>query len=293
MPKTRKELLPMLEAAGLKPRRGWGQSFLLDANMLDAIAREAEIGPDDLVLEIGTGPATLTEFLLERAGFVVSVEIDRGMAAFVKDALGNTDNLLLINADVMPEKNQLNLEIVGKVNELLMKNKRPLKVVANLPYSIASPLLIALLESELPIETMTLLFQLEVAERLTAKPGDDAYGLLTVLCALHADTKILRRVPNTCFWPKPKIESALVQVVPYGKRVEHYEATKHVASAVMRYRRKTLLNAAQYGLGLSKTGTLAWLQRADIDPTRHPGDLNIEEYLRLGAELKMPVRDET
>lgn len=302
IPKTRRELIPMLEAAGIKPHKKWGQSLLLDGNMLEAIARDADIGSDDLVLEIGPGPATLTEYLMERAGFVVAAEIDRGMVAFVAEALSGSEKLVLLNEDILEEKNTLNARVVEAVSSLLAGNEcnaenaaliapnapktfSALKVVANLPYSIASPTLIAILESPLSATSMTLLLQKEVADKLMAPSGGKDYGLLTLLCALSAEVEHLRDVPATCFWPRPKVVSSLIRVTPYASRLdeEEYDKTKRVISGLMGYRRKNLTNAAQHGLGMERDDASAWFERAGIDAKLHASQLTLDQFKALAA----------
>lgn len=308
LPKSKRELLPLLEQAGLKPHRGWGQNFLLDANLLAAIPRLAEVKADDVVLEIGSGPATLTEYLLERADLVIAVELDRGMAAFTTNALADTENLLLLNADMLEGGKRLNAQVLAHIHDALRgefpdaptelalvvpKRKMPthtsLKVAANLPYSVASPIVIGLLESDLPITSMTVMLQLEVARRLAAKPGDDDYGLLTVLRALNAEAHVLRKVSRTCFWPKPKVDSALVRIepIPRERRLpeREYAAVKHVASALFQYRRKSLTAAAKHGLGLSADEARGWLARAGIGGNAHAENLGIADFCKLAAAL--------
>lgn len=308
LPKTRRELVAHLNDLGLRPRKQWGQNFLADPNLLSAIVRDAQLDPEALVLEIGPGPGTLTEYLLQDARFVCAIEIDRGLAGMVRQALSEHENLLLLTLDAMGAHNQLNPELERVVKHLLAadaleeddpllepyqeagllppripKGMERVQVIANLPYSISSPLLIALLESALPITSLTLLLQLEVAQKLIAKPGHKDYGLLSLLSSMKASGEIVRKIGGQCFWPPAGVTSALIRLEPSPDALgtADYEAVKSVASALYQYRRKTLLKGAQHGLGMSSEEAGAWLERAGIDPKSHVEKLSVDELKAL------------
>lgn len=312
LPKTRRELQPLLESAGIRMRKEWGQCLLLDINMLNAIVRDAGVQQGDLVLEIGPGPGTLTEMLLRAGAWVVAVDIDRGLATLSANALGTTGRLTMLRADAMGRHNELNPGVLSALRGVLAGDLGPaqaheevlctpeslpgpftsLRVVANLPYQISAPVLIALLEAELPIASMTLLLQLEVAEKLEANPGDDDWGLLSLIRHLRADAKLVRKVPKHCFWPQPKVESGLIQLTPYAEQPDAatYGAIKSVAASLFQYRRKTLNQAAQHGLGLTSDQTKAWLSGADVNPSDRVEVLTMEELGALARTL--PARSE-
>jgi len=307
LPKTRRELVAHLEAQGLRPRKKWGQNFLADPNLLEAIVRDAEINPRSLVLEIGPGPGTLTEYLMAESRFVLAIEIDRGLAAMVRAALAERENLLLLTLDAMGAHNQLNPELERATRTLLagemlepsdallseleieLPAAQPelagVQVIANLPYSISSPLLIALLESDLPITSLTLLLQLEVAQKLIAQPGDRDYGLLSLMCGLKAKGKILRKIGGQCFWPPAGVTSALIRIEPRDDALEgaEYTAVKEVAQGFYHYRRKSLVKGAQHGFGMSAIDARAWLARAEVAESAHVEALSVAELQRLAA----------
>lgn len=309
-PKTLAALQPILEAKGIKMRREWGQNLLIDGNMLAAIGRDSGVTTADIVLEIGVGAGSLTAELLPLARLVIGVDIDRGMMGVTRELLGDAPNLVTMRADVMGAHNQLNPTVEAVVRRALgiasgtdpildddgeavrfpPTPKTPdlhpkLKVVANLPYSISSPVLLALLESDLPIVDMTLMLQLEVARKLCAKPGDDEWGLLSLLAGEFAEASLIRKVPAACFWPRPKVDSATVRVIPHTHKPDraHYARLKKVAHGLFQQRRKSILNGAKIGLGMDGAAAHAWLAAAEIDPSDHAERLDRAELHRLAA----------
>lgn len=309
-PLSLQQLKPILESRGIKMRREWGQNLLVDANMLAAIVRDSGVGPADTVLEIGVGAGSLTQALCGHAGLVVGVDIDRGMLALARELLAGRGNLATMRCDVMGAHNQLNPKVLAVVRrvlglddggqeplldddggEVVLPDSLPLaggqfRVVANLPYSISSPLLLALLESRLPVASMTLMLQLEVARKLCARPGDDDWGVLSLLASEFAESKLVRRVPAACFWPRPKVDSATVQVIPRddAPSPEEYARIRQVVHGLFQHRRKSILNGARMGLGMEGDAARRWLESAGIEPSRHAEDLGTGEIHRL-AEL--------
>jgi len=320
-------LKPLIEARGIKLRREWGQNLLVDANMLAAIIRDSGVGPNDVVLEIGVGAGSLTHGLSDAARLVVGVDIDRGMLSLARELLGDRTNVVTIRCDVMGAHNQLNPRVVAVLraalvhagvagagngaeddelvdddgeavsfpSSMLGSTGGSFRVVANLPYSISSPVLLALMESGLPIASMTLMLQLEVARKLCAKPGDDEWGLLAILAGELADSKLLRKVPAACFWPRPKVDSATVEVIPSPGRStrEEYDQLRKVVHGLFQQRRKNVLNGAKLGLGLSSEEARAWLARAGVDPSNHAESLAVADLRRLAATYTEPSGDST
>lgn len=303
LPKSRRELQPLLGQHGLRPNKDLGQCLLLDVNLLAAIVRDAGVGEGDLVLEIGPGPGTLTELLLRSGAYVCAVDIDRGFANLLQSVLGSHKRFALIHTDVMGRHNELHPDVSTVLKALWNREELPqldsllcaaplstsfqrVCVVANLPYQISAPVLVALLELGLPIVSMTLLLQLEVARKLSATSGDADWGLLSLLRALRADCTFLRKVPANCFWPRPKVDSGLVQLTPRRDQASdaEYEAIKHVASSLFRYRRKTLLQGAKHGLELSGEDAKAWFERAGVDPRARVEQLTLDELKTLAAK---------
>lgn len=198
---TAKSLLPLLRARGLRPSRKLGQNFLLDPNFLDAIVRSAEIGPEDGVIEIGTGPGNLTERLARAAGRVWSFEIDPELQAFAREMLAGRSNVTLVAGD--------GAAFGGGVD---WSAARRYKVVSNLPYGPWQRLLVALMAEGDRIERYVLMIQRDAWERLSAGPGDPGYGPVGVLAQARFDLKLLRKAGPGLFHPRPRIESALVEL---------------------------------------------------------------------------------
>ncbi|MCA9322850.1 MAG: ribosomal RNA small subunit methyltransferase A [Planctomycetes bacterium] len=211
IPRTASQMRALCATRGLAPSRRFGQHFLIEPHILDLIARLAELEAGDIVLEVGTGLGTLTRRLAEVPELVVSVEIDSGLYALARDLLGNQEKVRLIHGDVLESKSSLNPEVCEKLDVgLVAPEAQRFKVVANLTYIITSPFLSALiLRYGMPARCVFLV-QRELAENLTAKPGNRSYSPLTILLDLLATVTIDRYVSRDVFWPKPKVESAVV-----------------------------------------------------------------------------------
>jgi 16S rRNA (adenine1518-N6/adenine1519-N6)-dimethyltransferase len=286
----RDELKRMLEAAGIQPRRPLGQNFLTDPNLLKAIARDADIQPDDTVLEVGTGTAGLTVHLADAAAHVVTVEVDAALAELARDRLADRENVTLIERDVLAAKSRIADEVLDATRAALAK--RPgskLRFVANLPYSIATPVVVHMLELDLPLERMVVMVQVESAERFVARPGDPVFNSVSVLCAQLASVKTLRRIPPAVFFPRPKVASAVAQLDPKperGVRDPLYAPLKTIARALFNYRRKTLATAARSAA--KQFPPLACVEpafaRAGIDAERRAEHLAPEEWRALAKE---------
>lgn len=286
----REELRAVLEAAGVHPSRERGQNFLIDENLALAVARDGvgdEAARDDVVLEIGTGPGILTEHLLPRVHHVVTVELDGRLAAISRERLGAAPNLTLVEADALASKSALNPVMLDALRAALgpAPAARRLRVVANLPYAVATPLVVGLLAAPLPLALMVVMVQLEAAERFAAGVGDAAYGSVSVLCAALCDRiKLLRKVPPDVFWPRPKVTSAVVRFEPRAARAEGFEALSMVVRALFNYRRKTLSRAARSVS--EQEPALAWLdpavqslgQAGRLDVRRRPEDLGVQDF---------------
>lgn len=281
----REELRALLAQAGIQPRRSSGQNFLVEEPLADAIARAGEVSPEDVVLEIGTGPGILTARLVKLAHHVVGVELDPRVAALTRAQVHAPEKLTLLEADALANKNQLNPLLLEALAERLAGGRR-LRIVANLPYSVATSLVVLLLAAPLPLEQMVVMVQLEAAERFAAGPGDEAYGAVSVLCAaLAREVRVLRKVPPEVFFPRPKVTSAVVRFVPREGRQEGFAALSELVRALFNYRRKTLAKAAR--LAAKNAPALGWLERAlaagAADPARRPEQLDLDGFRALLA----------
>ena len=235
----------LFEERGLQPKNKLGQNFLIDLNLLDLLLRTAELTPDDVVLEVGSGTGGLTVRLLERAAAVVSVEVDSAFAALTDEAVrDHRDRVALIHGDALKNKNELNPDVIHAIADLKRRTGAPyFKVVANLPYSVAVPVIANVLLSDLNAERLVVTVQWEIAERLTATVGVKAYAALAVLTQSVADVTVVRRLPPAAFWPRPQVDSAIVLIRPNpAKRAHVGDVTRfrHFLRDLYVHRRKNL-----------------------------------------------------
>ncbi|MFP4056978.1 MAG: 16S rRNA (adenine(1518)-N(6)/adenine(1519)-N(6))-dimethyltransferase RsmA [Candidatus Brocadiia bacterium] len=288
--RTQRQLAALLRRLGIRPSRRRGQSFLVDHNLLDFIVRTGEVGPRDLALDIGCGTGLLTAHLAEAAGKVVGIEVDPQLLAIAARYVGARANVELLRGDVLASKHALAPEFLEKVwAEWEGGRYAALRVVANLPYSIASLVVPNLLESDLPLTLIVVTVQKEVAERLAAPPGCGAYGSLSLIVQAHARVEVARSVPPTVFWPRPKVESAIVRLEPRGDylgQIADYATFVATVRSAFALRRKTLANALQAADLLAKgPGGRAVLAACGIAPQARAEHLGIDHYVRLANAL--------
>ena len=218
-------------------QKKFGQNFLIDTHVLDKIIDASGVTEDDFVLEIGPGIGTMTQYLCERAREVVAVEIDKNLIPILSDTLKNYSNVTVINEDI------LQLDICKLAEE---KNQgKPIKVVANLPYYITTPIIMGLFESHVPIDSITIMVQKEVAERMQEGPGSKEYGALSLAVQYYAKPEIVANVPPNCFMPRPNVGSAVIRLTRHEKppvEVEDEKLMFRIIRASFNQRRKTLAN---------------------------------------------------
>ena len=218
-------------------QKKFGQNFLIDTHVLDKIIRAAQIGKDDLVLEIGPGIGTMTQYLSCAAGKVIAVEIDRALIPILEDTLDGYDNVRVINEDVLKVDIR---KLVEEENE-----GRPIKVVANLPYYITTPIIMGLFENHVPIKSITVMVQKEVADRMQVGPGTKDYGALSLAVQYYAKPYIVANVPPNCFMPRPKVGSAVIRLTCHQEKPVQVQDEKlmfNIIRASFNQRRKTLVN---------------------------------------------------
>jgi len=273
----------ILKERNLAPRKSLGQNFLIDSNVLKKIVEAGLVNAGDLVLEIGPGLGALTEFLLEQAGKVVAVEYDRGLFAILTERFRDCDRLQLFNQDIM------DIDLV----KLFASSELRLKVVANLPYYITTPIIFKLVESGIDWERMVFLVQKEVAQRIVARPGTKEYGALTVMLNHYGKVEKVGNVSRTVFYPEPEVDSAIVGITPYQTREVklQYPRLSQLVQAAFQQRRKTILNAlAVTGFFQSKDELGAFLKAQGIDPNRRGETLSVAEFQSI-AEGLVPERE--
>lgn len=212
---TRAYLMELFERIGLHPRSDLGQNFLIDLNILEFVVETAELSDKDVVLEVGSGTGGMTAFMAREAGAVVTVEVDKNMAAMAREIVGELENVTLLNVDALKNKNRFRPEVIDAVRAELAKDpERRLKLVANLPYSIATPVVSTLVASDLPWERMVVTIQMELGQRMAAGPGKSTYGALSVWLQSQCHVKLVKRLGPQAFWPRPLVNSAVVLLTP-------------------------------------------------------------------------------
>jgi 16S rRNA (adenine1518-N6/adenine1519-N6)-dimethyltransferase len=268
-----------LKEYGLIPKKKLGQHFLVDRNVLKKVLHTARVKKEDVVLEVGPGLGELTQVLACQARRVIAVEIDPRLAAVLEEKFRDTSTVKIVREDILK----------ADFERLFESEDYPIKVVANLPYQISTPLLFRLIESREIFSTLTLMLQREVAERMIAPPGRKEYGPLSVFIQSFFDLSISFFVKPSAFLPPPRVESAVVHLSWKEKpavKPEDEEWFKKVVRGSLGYRRKTLINALKHStLPLPPLLEKA-MEGIGIDPQRRPGTLSIEEFVRLVKVLK-------
>jgi 16S rRNA (adenine1518-N6/adenine1519-N6)-dimethyltransferase len=216
---TQTYLRHLFQERGLRPKNKLGQNFLIDLNLIDFIVKNAELTRADMVLEVGTGTGSLTAALADQAGAVLTVEIDGSFHQLVQETLGHHAHVQFFHGDILKNKNHFNPHVMENLHEGLKRfGGKELKLVANLPYVVATPVISNLILSDLPVERMVVTVQWEIAERLMAQPGTKDYGALAILMQSLADIDLLRKLPPTVFWPRPKVDSAIIRIRPRAEK---------------------------------------------------------------------------
>lgn len=274
----------IMKKYGITANKKLGQNFLIDENVIDTIANASQISKEDLVIEIGPGLGTLTEKLLKKAGKVIAIELDERMINILKDRFFIYDNFEIINEDVL----KVDFENLIKENKENLKLKNA-KIVANLPYYITTPIIMKLLEEKLDIESITVMIQKEVADRLTAIPGGKNSGAITYTVYYYATSEEVLTVPNYSFIPEPEVESEVIKLTLRSKPpiiIKDEEKFFKLIKVAFMQRRKTFLNAiGNSGLNITKQRIEEILQELNID-TRIRGEaLTMEEFAKIAEKM--------
>jgi 16S rRNA (adenine1518-N6/adenine1519-N6)-dimethyltransferase len=277
----------LFESHGLEAKSKLGQNFLIDLNLLDLIVRTGETAATDAVLEVGTGTGSLTAKLAEHAGAVVTVEIDKSLQPVAKQVIGPRTNVRFVFGDCLAKKSELNPEMLAAWDEEAVRaGAAKKKLIANLPYVIATPLISNLLVSRTDIERMVVMVQWEIAERLRAAPGTKDYNALSVLVQSVADVETVRKVLPANFYPRPKVDSAIVLIRPNAEkraRVGDVLAFRRFLRDLYVHRRKNLRQALSgWPTGAKDKGVVdAKLAELGIDGKLRSEALDLEQHLRL------------
>ena len=284
------QTIAVIKKYGFDFKKQFGQNFLIDAHVLEKIIAAAEITKEDYVVEIGPGIGTLTQYLAEAARGVCAVEIDRRLIPVLEETLQEYDNVTIVNQDIM--KTDL-CELVREKN-----GGRPIKVVANLPYYITTPIIMRLFEEKVPLDSVTVMVQKEVADRMRASAGSKEYGALSLAVQYYAEPYYAATVPVNCFIPRPGVNSAVIrlkrhEVPPVS--VPDEKQMFDMIRAAFGQRRKTMVNALSGAPGLhySKEELTQVLQQLGLDPRVRGEALSLEEFAKLTVRLSEMDRKET
>lgn len=275
--------MAVLEKHGFRFQKKYGQNFLIDTHILEKIIDAAEITKDDFVLEIGPGIGTMTQYLCESAREVVAVEIDTNLLPVLDDTLKDYDNVTVINEDI------LKVDIASLAKE--KNGGKPIKVVANLPYYITTPIIMGLFESHVPLASITIMVQKEVADRMQVGPGTKEYGALSLAVQYFAKPEVVCVVPPTCFVPQPKVASSVIRLTCHGKppvEITDEGFLFRVIRASFNQRRKTLANGLNNAstIPVSKENIIATIEELGYPASVRGETLSLEEFARLSEALK-------
>ena len=281
--------IEILQKYNFNFQKKFGQNFLIDEHVLDKIIRAAEITKDDYVLEIGPGIGTMTQYLACAAREVTAVEIDRALIPILEDTLKEYDNVSIINEDI------LKVDIAALAKE--KNGGRPIKVVANLPYYITTPIIMGLFESHVPLESITVMVQKEVADRMQVGPGTKDYGALSLAVQYYAEPYIVANVPPNCFMPRPAVGSAVIRLTRHQKPPVEFMDEKlmfRLIRASFNQRRKTLANGLKNSgeLNLSKEVITAAIEKLGKGSSVRGEALDLEEFARLTNIIKEEMEHE-
>lgn len=274
--------IEILQKYNFNFQKKFGQNFLIDTRVLDRIIEASEITKDDCVLEIGPGIGTMTQYLAESAREVIAVEIDKALIPILGDTLKDYSNVTIINEDIL--KVDIN-KIVEERN-----NGKPIKVVANLPYYITTPIIMGLFESHVPLKSITVMVQKEVADRMQVGPGTKDYGALSLAVQYYAKPEVVANVPPNCFIPRPNVGSAVIRLTRYENppvKAEDEHLMFSLIRASFNQRRKTLINGLMNGgLGLSKEKIQTVLEEMQLPLTIRGEALTLAQFAQLSNLLK-------
>lgn len=277
-----KNTIDILNKYGFVMQKKYGQNFLIDTHVLEKIVKSANITKEDFVLEIGPGIGTLTQYLCENAREVVAVEIDRNLIPILTETLSAYNNVTVLNEDI------LKVDIAALVQKY--NDNKPIKVVANLPYYITTPIIMSLFENHVPLAGVTVMIQKEVADRIKAEPGSKDYGALSLAVQFYAKPDIVANVPPNCFLPRPKVGSAVINLIPYDNSPYSVRDEKLLFSLIrasFNQRRKTLVNAVTNyeGLPFDKEFITKTLDAVGLPKDIRGEALGLEQFINIANYL--------
>lgn len=285
---TKTEIEALLQSAGLAPQRRFGQHFLIDGNLMRRVVDASGLEQSDVALEVGAGTGGLTDLLAARAVRVVSVEIDHGLAALLERRFAERDNVTIVHADALAKKSEIAEEVADAITQAEQMCGGPVRLVANLPYNIATPLLMNLLTKFPAVRSFTFTVQAEVGDRLVATASEKSFGPLAIVCQTLATPSVVCRIPPSAFWPRPAVDSVLLHVDRRGGEGPEYSAPEEFATFVrggFEKRRKKL----KTGLAAIVDETRLARLSDTFDLSRRPEELSREEWVRLFRAARADV----
>ena len=281
---TKRQIQQLLTSAGITANKRFGQNFLIDLNLMRLLVDSANISSSDIVLEVGCGTGSLTEAIAPLAGKTIAVEIDSNLAKIAKRQLPAAGNVTILNTDILESKNTISQTVIESL-QTARKSGRFL-LVANLPYNVASAVMINLVTGPTTADAMYVTVQKEVADRMTATPGSSDYGTLSIFLNAAGDIKTIRTLKPTVFWPQPQVNSAMVRFVrkeEKASRIKNFKLFSEVVNLFMQHRRKMLKTCTKFA-----TANLAeisnWpeiFEQCSIDPRQRPQQLSPENYIAI------------
>jgi len=283
---TKRQIQQLLASAGIFPNKRLGQNFLIDLNLMRLLIDSANIGGSDCVLEVGCGTGSLTEAIAGKAGKVIAVELDHKLAEIAKRQLAGAENVEIVNTDILESKNTISPVVIAAIEQVRKKHSGRLMLVANLPYNCACPVMMNLVTGPVVADGMYVTVQKEVADRMTAAPGNGDYGVLSILLAAAGEVKIIRVLKPTVFWPAPKVDSAMTSFVRDREKVSRIRDMKlfsEVVNLFMGHRRKMLKSCSKLAKG--KLAEIKnWqeiFEKCAIDPKNRPEAIRPDDYIAI------------
>lgn len=286
MMQTKQQIQQLLASAGTSPKKPFGQNFLIDLNLMRLLIDSANISNNDIVLEVGCGTGSLTQGLAEHAGKVIAVEFDQTLAKIAKTQFAKAKNVVVLSTDILKNKNTISHTVTEAIKVQRKKYTGRLLLVANLPYNVASPVMLNLITGPTIADRMYVTVQKEVARRMTAQPNSNDYGTLSIFLDAAGEVKTIRILKPTVFWPQPQVDSAMVSFVRSEEKVRRIKNMKlfsEVVGLFMGHRRKMLKTCSKLAQGkLAKTNNWSEIfEQCSIDPTHRPEQLSAKNYITI------------
>ena len=291
-------LMKRFREVGIRPVTRHGQNFLVDLNLLELLAGSASVSEQDVVLEVGTGTGSLTDLIAPRAAAVVTVEIDRRLAQLAAEHLVRLDNVTMLEHDALKSKNKLHPQLLAAVeHELESHPGSQLKLVANLPYNIATPVITNLLATDLPVDSMTVTIQKELADRMMASPGTKDYGALSIWMQCQSVVELVRVMPPSVFWPRPKVDSAIIHIdvqPEWQKRFIDREFFHQFTRSLFFHRRKFLRSVVISAMKgkLDKPAVDEVLTGMQLESNARAEELDVATVMELSEAFRCRLLEE-